>query len=294
MSHKKIVCFGEVLWDILPSEAIAGGAPMNVAIRLQALGVPTKIISRIGKDQLGQDLLAIIKAKQVETSLIQEDEQLPTGQVLVKLDDKGSATYDIVQPSAWDAIALSDTNKAAVSEADVFVFGSLACRNAVSKATLFSLLEVAKYKVFDVNLRAPFYSIELIDTLMQKANFIKLNDEELLEIAQALGSGSQDLIQNIRFIAQRTGAYNICVTRGKDGAVLFMDAVIYEHPGYQVQVADTIGAGDSFLAALISRLLSSTEHQESLAFACAVGAAVAARKGANPVLSESDIVAFGK
>ena len=121
---KNVVCFGEVLWDIFPAQTVAGGAPMNVAIRLQALGIPARIISRIGKDNLGDDLLSNIQSKNVDTSLVQKDELMPTGEVLVKLDENGIATYNIVYPSAWDKIELSEENVHAVKTSDAFVFGS--------------------------------------------------------------------------------------------------------------------------------------------------------------------------
>ncbi|MBP8157057.1 MAG: carbohydrate kinase [Flavobacterium sp.] len=289
---KSAVCFGEVLWDVLPTESIAGGAPMNVAIRLQSLGVPTKIISKIGKDKLGEELMAILHEKQVSTDLIQVDEQQSTGEVLVTLDNKGSASYEIVFPTAWDEIELTADNQKAVSESDVFVFGSLACRNEVSKNTLFSLLELAKYKVFDVNIRPPFYTLSLLEDLMNKADFIKLNDDELLEVAQKLGSQTEDIEANILFLAKRTNTQTICITKGKHGAVLWANNQFYAGKGFSVEVADTIGAGDSFLAALMSKIIVSTNYYEAVTFACGVGALVAGYKGANPQISSEEINDF--
>ncbi|MFM6971141.1 MAG: carbohydrate kinase family protein [Rhodoluna sp.] len=289
---KNAVCFGEVLWDVLPTESIAGGAPMNVAIRLQSLGVPTKIISKIGKDKLGEELMAILHEKQVATDLIQVDEQQSTGEVLVTLDNKGSASYEIVFPTAWDEIELTADNMKAVSESDVFVFGSLACRNEVSKNTLLSLLDLAKYKVFDVNIRPPFYTLSLLEDLMNKADFIKLNDDELLEVAQKLGSQTEDIETNILFLAKRTNTQTVCITKGKNGAILWTNNQFYTGKGFSVAVADTIGAGDSFLAALISKIITSTNYSEAVTFACGVGALVAGHKGANPQISSEEINDF--
>jgi fructokinase len=286
---KKIVCFGEVLWDVLPTEKIAGGAPMNVSIRLQSLGIETQMISKIGNDHLGKELISIIKDKNVATDLIQVDEQLSTGEVLVHLDEKGSATYDIVYPSAWDKIELNEQNINAVKEADAFVYGSLACRDEVSRTTLLSLMNVAKYKVFDINIRPPFYSISLLEELMKGSDFIKLNDDELLEVAEQLGSNSKDIETNILFLSEHTSTKSICVTKGKDGAILYIENQFYSDNGFEVNVADTIGAGDSFLAALLSKVVYTKEYQKAVTFGCAVGALVASHKGANPVISDDEI-----
>lgn len=285
----RIVCYGEVLWDILPTESIAGGAPMNVAIRSQSLGIQSSIISRVGIDEPGTRLIQFLAEKNVDVSLIQHDPLLPTGEVLVTLDDKGVATYDIVYPSAWDNIELTPDDIQAVKTADAFVFGSLVCRNEVSKQTLFALLKAARFKIFDVNLRKPYYLFPLLEQLMVAADMIKLNDDELFEITHALGCKENSIESCIRFIAEHTQTKTICVTKGSRGAVLFTNNVLYSHDGFNITVADTIGAGDSFLAALLSQKLQSIPPAESLAFACAVGAIVAGKKGANPSISVEEI-----
>jgi fructokinase len=289
---KKIVCFGEVLWDILPTEKIAGGAPMNVSIRLQSLGIETKMISKIGNDEFGEELLNIIKDKNVDTSLIQIDKTHTTGEVLVKLDDNGSATYDIVYPSAWDSILITKENIEAVREADAFVFGSLASRDTISRNTLLTLLKEARYKIFDVNIRPPFYSFTFIKELMELSDFVKLNDEELVEVAHALGSNSDVIEDNILFLSKETNTKTICVTKGKDGAILYSDNQFYSHKGFSVQVVDTIGAGDSFLAALLTKVLYNHDYEKAVEFGCAIGALVASYKGANPVISDDKIKSF--
>lgn len=291
---KKIVCFGEVLWDVLPSEKIAGGAPMNVSIRLQSLGIETKMISKIGNDDLGKELLNIIKDNNVDTSLIQIDETHATGEVLVKLDANGSATYDIVYPSAWDSILITKENIEAVREADAFVFGSLASRDTISRNTLLTLLKEAKYKIFDVNIRPPFYSFSFIKELMELSDFVKLNDEELLEVAHALGSSSDVIEDNILFLSKETNTKTICVTKGKDGAIYYIDNQFYIHKGFEVKVVDTIGAGDSFLASLLSKVLYTEDYQKAIEFGCAIGALVASHKGANPIISDEEIKNFIK
>ncbi len=287
--YKNVVCFGEVLWDVLPTEKIAGGAPMNVSIRLQSLGINAKMISKIGNDELGKELLNIIKEKNVDTSLIQTDFTHSTGEVLVKLDAKGSATYTIVYPSAWDSILITKENIDAVREADAFVFGSLASRNTISRNTLLTLLKEAKYKIFDINIRSPFYSIEFLKELMDLSDFVKLNDDELLKVAQALGSKTDSIEDNILFLSKLTNTRTICITKGKDGAILYAENQFYRNKGFAVTVADTIGAGDSFLAALLSEILHTNDYQKAVEFACAVGALVASCNGANPVITNKEI-----
>ena len=179
-----------------------------------------------------------------------------------------------------------------VSESDVFIFGSLICRDEISRLTLYSLLEKAKYKVFDVNLRTPYYTIEVINELMLKADFIKLNDEELWEISRKLESPYNSFEQNIKFIAEKTNTNQICVTKGAFGAVLYYNDKFYFNSGYFIKVVDTVGAGDSFLATLIVRLLKGKSPQKSLNYACAIGALVAGQEGANPKISEKEIVKF--
>jgi fructokinase len=148
------------------------------------------------------------------------------------------------------------------------------------------------YKVFDVNLRKPHYTYELLENLMKSADFIKFNDEEILEIALALKSPHTNIRENIAFIALHTQTEAICVTRGKNGALLYWKGNLYENDGYPVKVADTVGAGDSFLATLITSLHTGKEPQYSIDYACAVGALVAASPGANPQISDSDITEF--
>lgn len=287
--NSTVICFGEVLWDILPTEKVAGGAPMNVAIRLQSFNINSSVISKIGNDSLGKQLLKLLTEKQVNTSLIQLDNTLPTGKVQVHLDNTGTASYTIVNPSAWDAIEWNETLQQSVATANVFVYGSLSCRNEISKTTLFKLLSVAKFKIFDVNLRSPFYTTKLVIELMQKADFIKLNDDELAIISQTLNSNAATIEEQILLIAEYTNTNNICVTRGKNGAILYINNHFYEHSGYQVTVADTIGAGDSFLAALIVQLLAQKEPAEILPFACAVGSLVASKKGGTAAITSTEI-----
>jgi len=287
-----VVCFGEVLWDIFPTHKKIGGAPLNVALRMNSLGVSSTIISKIGNDENGQDIIKYIEDHNMSSDAIQVDSDYMSGVVHVMINEKGNASYDIHYPSAWDKIVVNEAVEKQISEADAFVFGSLICRDEISRASLFSLLDKAKYKVLDANLRVPYYTTELLIELMLKADFIKLNDEELIEISRKMDSPYNSFEQNIKFIAERTNTKQICVTKGAFGAVLYYNEKFYYNSGYFIKVVDTVGAGDSFLATLIIRLLRGKSPQKALNYACAIGALVAGNEGANPDISEKEVKKF--
>lgn len=289
---KKAVCFGEVLWDVFPDKARIGGAPLNVASRLSASGISTQIISQTGKDREGSDLISYLENNNIGHKHVAVSDNYPTGKVLVTLNKSGGATYKIAHPSAWDKIEFTREMAATVEEADAFVFGSLVCRDEVSRKTLFELLPSANYKIFDLNLRPPHYDGEVLKELMLAADFIKFNDDELFEIAELLRSPFHSLEQNLWFISKQTKTAHICVTKGTHGAVLLKGGKLYYNSGYKVKVKDTVGAGDSFLASLIAKLLQDEEPQTAIDHSCAVGALVAAREGANPVLKDETILKF--
>ncbi|WP_163407639.1 carbohydrate kinase family protein [Flavobacterium ajazii] len=290
-SNKKIkaVAFGEILWDVFENKKKIGGAPLNVALRMKSFGCEVSMISSVGQDQDGATILREIEILGIETNAILQSDTYPTGLVNVILDRNGSASYEIKYPSAWDKIVLDDYAKILVGNASVLIYGSLVCRDEVSRKSLEILLQNEVYKVFDVNLRKPHYSYEVLEKLMIPANFIKFNDEEIEEIAAVWQSPFTTLEENIQFIASRTNTSSICVTKGKDGALLFWEGELYKNDGYTVKVVDTVGAGDSFLAALITSLLTGKQPQAAIDFACAVGALVASFSGANPKISSVEI-----
>jgi fructokinase len=286
----KAVSFGEVLWDFFPTHKKIGGAPLNVALRMNSLGAEVTMVSRVGADEDGDTIVSFIKENGVNTDFIQSGSDYKTGVVHVMVNEKGNASYDILYPSAWDKIKVEEQLLSQISEADVFFYGSLSARDEDSRSTLIHLLDnTDTFKVFDANLRTPYYTFELINELMIKADFIKLNDEELLEISQKMGSPYHSFEQNIKFIAEQTNTAQICVTKGAFGAVLYANDKFYCNSGYFIKVVDTVGAGDSFLASLITKLLRGKSAQKSLNFACAVGALVAGSEGANPKLAVKEI-----
>lgn len=292
MMKKKAVCFGEVLWDNFPTGPVPGGAPMNVAVRLQSLGMSARMVSKVGNDAPGRRLINFIRAGGVDVSLIQEDLQVPTGEVMVKLNAMGVAAYDIVYPSAWDRIGVTEQAVKAVGESDVLIFGSLVCRDRQSASTLIELLQHARFRVFDVNLRKPFVDFSMIRRLMDQADFIKMNDEELEEVMAMTDRRQGSLQEKMKALSELTGTQFICVTKGGDGAELFDGNNFFTHPGFKVEVADTVGSGDSFLAALLFQWLNQAPFEKALEFACATGALVATHKGANPLLDYQDIKSF--
>ncbi|WP_394992774.1 carbohydrate kinase [Emticicia sp.] len=290
MSDKNIVCFGEVLWDLLPSGKIAGGAPMNVAVHANQLGLKATMISTVGNDELGESIKSFLINRNLSIENIQTSHKYQTGIVEVILDEKGSPSYKIIKPVAWDFIEQTDLAKKAVQDADALVFGSLALRNEVSKNTLLELQSLAKLRVLDINLRKPFYSPELAKELFDIADVVKVNDEELEMICAWYGQ-SGDEISNAKYLKNLYNLKGIIVTRGGNGA-FFVDEndEFAEHPGFKVTVCDTIGSGDSFLASFITKWLNGASASKALKFACVVGAYVATQKGATPIICEEDIL----
>ncbi|MBC9797096.1 carbohydrate kinase family protein [Sinomicrobium weinanense] len=283
----RVISFGEVLWDCFPDRKNIGGAPLNVALRMRSLGCDVNMISCIGNDEDGRKIRSFLEKHGVGTVGIAENTLHPTGAVKVSLNDRGSATYEITYPSAWDKIPATETTARLASDSDLLVYGSLACRDELSENTLHTLLSHDIHKVFDVNLRSPHYTVNTIGKLMDRADFIKFNDDELYEIAEAIGSPYRSLEQNITYIAEKTVTPAICVTKGRHGAVLWQNGKWYYNSGYNITVKDTVGAGDSFLATLLTYLFHYKSHpQDAINHACAMGALVAESKGANPLIDD--------
>ena len=288
----KIVCFGEVLWDVFPTHKTIGGAPLNVALRLKSFQNDVSLISCLGDDASGNDLQLELQKHRISSYYIQKDKEYETSSVIISLDKNGSASYLIHHPCAWDNIKVTSKLISLVKSSEAFIFGSLVARSNTSRNTLTKLLAFSKFSVFDVNLRSPHYHMSSIQILMNAANFIKFNDDEISEISTSLGIQGASIEQTIVFIANNTNTSSICVTLGGEGAILFYENRFFYSQGYQVEVADTVGSGDSFLATLIDALLKDEDPQLAIDKACAVGALVAKNKGANPMISEVEIDAI--
>jgi fructokinase len=285
------VCFGESLWDILPGKKMPGGAPVNVAYHLQKLGKHPAVISRVGNDELGKELIKIFKNKNVETGFFQVDEVHETGKVFATVKENHEVEYEIVQPVAWDFIECNKADEEIISGADYLIFGSLASRNKISANSLLHCLEFAKTKVLDINLRPPHYTKETLIGLLQKTDILKLNLAELHLVSGWFAKHESDE-DRVKLLAHKFNLQTIVVTKGGDGAMLYMNEKFYHHPGYPVKVADTIGSGDSFLAAVISKLIDKASPAEALDFASALGAFVASRPGACPDYEIKEVLAL--
>lgn len=290
----KYYAFGEILWDCLPNGRYPGGAPFNVAIHLSQL-VSSALISTVGQDALGDEILQVAKDKGVDTTFVTRARiGLPTGTVSVQIDPLGNATYEIIQPVAWDEICVPDELLTALAQASALVFGTLACRSPYNRSQLERLLAVeGPMKFFDVNLRPPFADPALAIELAKRADVIKLNDEEAgllatwLQTGKAIGdppSTVTALSQACATIAAATGVSRICVTRAAHGAALWDAGAMVCAPSPQVTVRDTVGAGDAFMAALMLGLIGGTPIPELLEHACQIGAYVASCDGATPPL----------
>lgn len=277
----QVVCFGEILWDILPAGAEAGGAPMNVAYHLQQLGKNPAMISRVGNDEAGRELIGHFAAKGVCIDYIQVDKNHETGKVYAIPGAGHEMTYDIVQPVAWDFIEYQEELATLVASAAYFVFGSLACRNEVSRGTLFRLLEHANTCVFDINLRAPHYSKTLIESLLYKTDLLKLNLQEL-EIISAWFTTHHRLNDQVNAIRDRFNIPSIVITMGEKGAESFAGDTHCRMPAERVEVVDTVGSGDACLAGILAGLLEKKPWQQALEKGCRLGAWVATQKGACP------------
>lgn len=284
------VCFGEVLWDNFASGKKAGGAPMNVALHLHKQGIDSKMISSVGKDTDGGELTGYLKDQGLDTSLISQHASLPTGVVEVQLDADHQAKYDIVKPVAWDEIKYSEELEQVVSQSDVLIFGSLASRSETSKTTLLKLLPAAKFKVFDMNLRPPHFEEELVIFLMRACDVLKINEVELDYLAQLFSFESGSREEQLKQLRKQISVPTICVTLGGEGAMVLHNDKLLKHQGVKVVPVDTVGAGDAFLATFIASYLKGLSIELTLERACAAGALVASRPGANPEYSEEDIL----
>ncbi len=288
-SYKNIICYGEILWDMLPTGAVPGGAPLNVAIHLKKKGENPVLISKKGEDEDGDRLFQFITEAGLNGEFIQTDDKLPTSKVLIHLDKNRNATYEICEPVAWDNINWNNEIKKIAGEAELIIFGSLASRNIITRKTLLEMLDSTDaIRLLDVNLRPPYDNNEWIEKLLHLSDFVKLNDDELVKIA-SWNNKSGKTLKLLEWFSEFYQCPEICVTRGANGAILYTENTIYEHPGFKVNAVDTVGAGDSFLASLIANLSKNEHPQKALEHACATGAFVASQMGAVPNYTETDI-----
>lgn len=285
------ICFGEVLWDMLPEGPQPGGAPLNVAYHLNKRGVKANIFSKVGNDLHGQQLSALIHSWGIGRDLLQIDPEYPTSKVIAKMNGT-EASYEIVSPVAWDFIDEVDDIAPLVNESTYLIYGSLASRNNVTRNTLFRLLDTECIKVFDINLRPPFFSRDLLAELLSKASMVKFNQSELEMVQSVFGGSFNNEVSQIRFIQDKFKVAEIIVTKGEFGASYYKNHQVFHAWGSEVKVQDTIGSGDSFLAAFIAGHCLNNEPREIIKDAVAMGAFIATKKGGCPDYSLPDYKKF--
>jgi len=287
-THHKVVIFGEMLWDCLPSGPVPGGAPMNVALNLHQLGLEPHLISAVGKDKDGEKLVNFLNSFGLPTGMIQLHPTQETSRVLVDDSDPENIKYTIISPVAWDYIQHNQQMDQMLANADAFVFGTLAVRNGESLQTLLQLLQQDILRVFDVNLRPPYDDFLLVEKLLDYTDILKINDDELKALADYFNL-DQDIELVCSYLVKNYAPQLICVTLGSKGAALYFNNKLITHAGYKVKVADTIGAGDAFLSGFIKCYLEGKAPDQLLDFACKLGAFVAGKEGGTPRYKLSDI-----
>ena len=262
---------------------------MNVALHLHQLGLPTRLISAVGKDADGEKLLDFLRSFNLPLDLVQVHENHATSQVVVDTRDPENMRYDILKPVAWDFLEWSPEQDQIVAEADAFLFGTLGARHPESFATLLKLLRHPTLRIFDANLRPPHYSFEVIETLLGYTDILKINEEELAEFAEYFGTEAT-ITGLCGHLDQHFPISIICITRGSKGAAIYQKGAIVEHPGYKVAFQDSIGAGDAFLSGFIKMYLAEKSPEEIIDFACKLGGYVATQKGGAPRYTEEDVL----
>jgi fructokinase len=284
-----VVGLGELLWDLFPKGKQLGGAPANFAYITALLGDSGIVASRVGDDRLGQEALWHLKSSGLDVSRIQRDPSHPTGTVKVEVDSKGQPEYQITENVAWDFMEFSEDWISLARSAHAVCFGSLAQRNAVSRAAIrafLSALPSFAIGIFDVNLRQSYFNAEILRDSARRAKVLKLNHEEFprfLDLLQCpLKNSERSEITGARWLCRDFASRLVCITRGAKGSLLVTAESHHEHPGFSVKIADTVGAGDAFTAALVHHALRGSSLATMNAAANRMGAWVASQEGATP------------
>jgi fructokinase len=292
MSEKqfKIVGLGEILWDLLPSgKKMLGGTTANFAYIAEQLGNNGIIVSRIGNDEIGLEVPRWLKPKGIVTDYIQTDQKYPTGTVIVSFEN-GQPIYEVVKPVAWDFLEMNDNLQDLALSCDAVCFGTLGQRAEVSRETIQKFIKLTKsncLRVFDVNLRQEYYSKEVLSESLNLVDVVKLNHEELPIVAELSEIKGDSVIETAKNLRQKFNLKLLCVTRGSNGSLLITENGFDENSGVKIKVADTIGAGDAFTAALTHGFLRGWNLDKINEFANKVGAFVASQTGAMPDFPKS-------
>jgi fructokinase len=282
----KVIGVGEVLWDLMPDGKQLGGAPANFAYHARSLGANASVITRVGEDPLGREILQRFKEMGIADDAVQIDAIKPTGTVAVMVENGGVPQFSIRENVAWDRLAPTAAARRSVHEANAICFGSLAQRNSISRAVIQQLMAEAPdgaLRIFDINLRQQYYSREVIEQSLRLANVLKLNDTEMSVLADMfeLGTGPREQIQRLSRLFE---LQLVALTRGPQSSLLYQDARWSEQISESVKVADTVGAGDAFTATLTMGLLSKMDLEEVHGIAAQVAGFVCSHAGATPTL----------
>ncbi len=279
-----LVGLGEILWDQLPAGRQLGGAPANFAYHVRAMGGGSAIISAVGDDDPGREILHCLDRLGLNRTFVVTDSRHPTGTVSVRIDSQGVPTYTIRENTAWDFITFHPGMAALADTVDVVCFGSLCQRSPGSRGTIHRFLRATRpgcKRIFDINLRQSFYSRQLIEESLRISNILKLNDNELKVLAEMfglVGNTSNQISQLLRIYPLEL----IALTRGPRGAVLYTRSASSECGGFPASVVDTVGAGDAYTAALALGLLAGASLDDINRRACCLAAFVCSQQGATP------------
>ncbi len=289
MNKRYVVGLGEVLWDVLPEGKKLGGAPANFAYHSgQFLGMDETIaVSALGNDKLADETIDALKEHGLNDLLPRVP--YPTGTVQVQLDEQGIPTYDIKENVAWDNIPFDDDIAAIARNCRAVCFGSLAQRNVVSRATIQKFLDATPddcVKIFDINLRQQFYTMEIIRESLQRCNILKINDEELVLIGRMFGYPGLDIENKCWLILGKYNLDMLVLTCGTNGSYVFTPGQKSFQETPKVTVADTVGAGDSFTGSFCAAILNGKPMAEAHKLAVEVSAYVCTQNGAMPKLPE--------
>ena len=287
MDNRIIVGLGEALWDCLPEGKKIGGAPANFAYHVSQFGLPSCVVSAIGDDALGKEIIENFTSKGLDQLIAEVP--YPTGTVQVEIDQTGIPLYDIKENVAWDNIPYTEHLDALAKRTKAVCFGSLAQRNVVSRETINHFLDTMPKDddsliVFDVNLRQGFYNKEILCKSMQNCNILKINDEELITVSRMFGYPGIDLQDKCWILLGKYNLKMLILTCGINGSYVFTPGNVSFQPTPKVEVADTVGAGDSFTAAFIASILKGKSVTEAHTIAVKTSAFVCTQKGAMPIL----------
>lgn len=284
-----VIGLGELLWDCFGDDRRPGGAPANVAFQANQLGCRGTVVTRVGQDDLGRELLDFLKQQQLATDYVQVDENYPTGTVTVEFTDANDPQYTIHEHVAWDHLEFNDSLATLMGEAQAVCFGTLAQREAASREAIHQCLAATGEEclvVYDINLRQKYYDRDWIERSLKAARVVKLNEDEVQVLSELLDLDGGDLPPFAKQLQTDFGVEAICITRGAEGCLIYSEGQAYDIPGSPVEVADAVGAGDAFTAALISRRLLGWPWEQAALFANRVGGLVASKSGAMPTLRE--------